>query len=161
MTEHPRVCGENLYGRPGVGKTYGTSPRMRGKLARKDRRKRGTRNIPAYAGKPPELRKTQRAFRNIPAYAGKTRSRQDSAHPSKEHPRVRGENCRAFLTETIQPGTSPRARGKPACVLGFGCGSGNIPACAGKTTATRFPHLASTGTSPRARGKLFCHRPEK
>ena len=49
--EHPRVCGENSRVRRSVVRIRGTSPRMRGKLLARQRRKRATRNIPAYAGK--------------------------------------------------------------------------------------------------------------
>ena len=49
--EHPRVCGENAL-LTGVNLAKGgTSPRMRGKLARAREDAAASRNIPAYAGK--------------------------------------------------------------------------------------------------------------
>ncbi len=54
--EHPRVCGENfaenVKGKLGAG----TSPRMRGKQAGRQRVINIFRNIPAYAGKTHEDR---------------------------------------------------------------------------------------------------------
>ena len=78
--EHPRVRGENLYGRPGVGKTYGTSPRARGKPKRQ-----------------PQI--TDRV-RNIPACAGKTCKHRSRVVRNSEHPRVRGENS-WFMASTV------------------------------------------------------------
>ena len=49
--EHPRVCGENLDGTGIETALGGTSPRMRGKRARRRLQRFGRRNIPAYAGK--------------------------------------------------------------------------------------------------------------
>ena len=50
-TEHPRVCGENIFLIFGGLDLGGTSPRMRGKRANLLRFDCEQRNIPAYAGK--------------------------------------------------------------------------------------------------------------
>ena len=115
--EHPRVRGENLYGRPGVGKTPGTSPRARGKRAEK----------PAY----------QNFRRNIPACAGKTEAPTANHGSCPEHPRVRGENLQAQKPGGKKFGTSPRARGKLLVHGEHGLVKRNIPACAGKTRSQR------------------------
>ena len=49
--EHPRVCGENPPPWGSRRLTIGTSPRMRGKLAKQANLLAQGRNIPAYAGK--------------------------------------------------------------------------------------------------------------
>ena len=49
--EHPRVCGENCPPTRSRLSRSGTSPRMRGKPAKRPRYPQGVGNIPAYAGK--------------------------------------------------------------------------------------------------------------
>ncbi len=88
---------------------------------------------------------------------------------------MRGENIVKVGRKMKEPGTSPRARGKPPFFAGLLVPRGNIPACAGKThrqhssarTIQEHPRVRgenkegltdadqATGTSPRARGKLF------
>ena len=111
--EHPRVCGENGQGERGLTFPQGTSPRMRGKLARPT--------------SPP------RAVRNIPAYAGKTEGDCLARVTLEEHPRVCGENNDAIAKSVLAHGTSPRMRGKRANSKGFMMVFRNIPAYAGKT----------------------------
>ena len=157
---HPRVGGENLTGRQGLGKTWGSSPRGRGKL--------DAEGQAALRG------------RLIPAWAGKTCVRRRAAWPTTAHPRVGGEN-RFF--GTLPPnfdGSSPRGRGKPLVALSAGDTSGLIPAWAGKTSrrpASRprsgaHPRVGGEnlgeltglqrrdGSSPRGRGKLRAGRVE-
>ena len=112
-------------------------------------------------------------LRNIPACAGKTTVRELDTETEKEHPRVRGENIDACDAIEIDPGTSPRARGKRLVQRFKRFCLRNIPACAGKTPfcselcvlLQEHPRvrgeniseviqlLRTTGTSPRARGK--------
>ena len=86
---------------------------------------------------------------------------------------MRGENWGLQPRIRHQPGTSPRARGKLYANAAQNCVAGNIPACAGKTSAPHrpvwykqehprvrgenqqhhWPPLWCNGTSPRARGK--------
>ena len=113
MREHPRVRGENVVDNTKAEKEAGTSPRARGKLMcfSSHFRDRG----------------------NIPACAGKTRKTLPGRTTKREHPRVRGENIKAYSRYFWLRGTSPRARGKH--YLNGDCppGKRNIPACAGKT----------------------------
>ena len=51
VTEHPRVCGENVADVAGAVVAEGTSPRMRGKHFQRQILRTVLRNIPAYAGK--------------------------------------------------------------------------------------------------------------
>ena len=132
--EHPRVCGENVYGSVVVAEGLGTSPRMRGKRAPKKLVCAGTRNIPAHAGKtmrsallsltspehpracgenPGRPRLLGVSHGNIPAHAGKTIKGVWRDSGAEEHPRACGEN-----KALIAPEQSPQ---------------GNIPAHAGKT----------------------------
>ena len=151
--EHPRVCGENQSLGRGDAACFGTSPRMRGKPA------------------PWPVQTFQ--MRNIPAYAGKTHTHEILTKHSMEHPRVCGENCYSFSWGLLNPGTSPRMRGKPSAWVYPSCGIRNIPAYAGKTMCetskmlvfTEHPRVCGEngvlcscealpiGTSPRMRGK--------
>ena len=89
------------------------------------------------------------------------------------HPRVCGENHQQVIGSFHSPGSSPRVRGKHAEAVGGVGDGGLIPACAGKTGASRrcgsrprahprvcgenSPHgcgpLIRRGSSPRVRGK--------
>ena len=154
LTEHPRVCGENICLGGGAGGHDGTSPRMRGKLEALKDQVLPMRNIPAYAGKTRgicdrhknlpehprvcgENRRTINVWYrygwNIPAYAGKTHLGSPKQIESAEHPRVCGENRRALIGWLGNQGTSPRMRGKLRCATSARRALRNIPAYAGKT----------------------------
>ena len=70
--DHPRVCGEHSCAVNGHHPNQGSSPRMRG------------------------ARRVQRCstctWGIIPAYAGSTVTSEDTATPTKDHPRVCGEH---------------------------------------------------------------------
>ena len=148
------MCGENLAS-PGLSfQVPGSSPRVRGKLT----------TIPAKAIQ----------IGLIPACAGKTFGCCLLDRDRRAHPRVCGENERAYRASCRQSGSSPRVRGKL-----FDCDGGFpverlIPACAGKTncslplprTHRAHPRVCGEnspldkdersrpGSSPRVRGKL-------
>ena len=151
---HPRVCGENRRQSADESAPAGSSPRVRGKPARR-------------------LSDMRRA-RLIPACAGKTLPHRCPTDRREAHPRVCGENDQAGKIVALRPGSSPRVRGKRKS-----CGScrdetGLIPACAGKTSTQRtlrmrpeaHPRVCgenleqsigavdTVGSSPRVRGKL-------
>ena len=89
---HPRVCGENYLSREQFGKSAGSSPRMRGK---------------------PHGQSSLRSRRRlIPAYAGKTADKHSPTLLHGAHPRVCGENARFARWVQVEPGSSPRMRGK-------------------------------------------------
>ena len=113
LGEHPRVCGENRGTTGTLVAFYGTSPRMRGKLA-------------CSLGAIPRSR-------NIPAYAGKTSGHDPIGGGQPEHPRVCGENMTGDGEHGSGTGTSPRMRGKLAPPLQIRNARRNIPAYAGKT----------------------------
>ena len=152
-TAHPRVCGENSAGPVEEGEDLGSSPRVRGKQLDRLARRGLTRLIPACAGK------------TAPRFAGR---RDEWAHP-----RVCGENYNPDLHICVQPGSSPRVRGKRNSENARDLSRGLIPACAGKTQppgliqcrdaahprvcgenmSLRVMRARLLGSSPRVRGK--------
>ena len=70
--EHPRACGENMVLPSKRSRSFGTSPRMRGKQKC--------------------LLMSIKRGRNIPAHAGKTQDSVRISLASEEHPRACGEN---------------------------------------------------------------------
>ena len=117
---HPRVCGENRGGWGGRRAQRGSSPRVRGKP-------RG----PAAHRAPPGL---------IPACAGKTRWICSRLWVLPAHPRVCGENRLRGFSRVRAWGSSPRVRGKHVRRPPPPRERGLIPACAGKTAASRTGH---------------------
>ena len=114
---HPRVCGENPRSRGYARSSDGSSPRVRGK-----------RRAPGSGGDPPRL---------IPACAGKTAQPRIEPRRFQAHPRVCGENDQINNGTAPRPGSSPRVRGKPVQRHAAREDCRLIPACAGKTPATR------------------------
>ena len=151
--EHPRVRGEDVRPSPPPMNGLGTPPRARG---RPERRASGKGNCG-----------------NTPACAGKTVRGNHSTAPSREHPRVRGEDPNRPNSWIQLAGTPPRARGRPSSTRQNNHRNGNTPACAGKTSGIRlltgvdwehprvrgedYSALGATdselGTPPRARGR--------
>ena len=123
---HPRVCGENQRKIKLFTSEEGSSPRVRGKQLDRLARRGLTRLIPACAGK------------TAPRFAGR---RDEWAHP-----RVCGENYNPDLHICVQPGSSPRVRGKRNSENARDLSRGLIPACAGKT-----------GTRTRPRPPIWAH----
>ena len=110
----------------------------------------------------------------IPACAGKTIACRMSLIAVRAHPRVCGENRTEYGSGRHVEGSSPRVRGKPVECLREDRPSRLIPACAGKTCASKWstagtrahPRVCGenciifpappgiAGSSPRVRGKL-------
>ena len=107
------MCGENQRKIKLFTSEEGSSPRVRGKQLDRLARRGLTRLIPACAGK------------TAPRFAGR---RDEWAHP-----RVCGENYNPDLHICVQPGSSPRVRGKRNSENARDLSRGLIPACAGKT----------------------------
>ena len=132
MKAHPRACGEN--GRRVVLQLTpaGSSPRVRGKPARRV-------ELDCLA-------------RLIPARAGKTRTRWRARAAPWAHPRACGENLTGKTAEADVAGSSPRVRGKRHALCPFQRRVRLIPARAGKT---RTYSSASRGSAahPRACGE--------
>ena len=111
--DHPRIRGEHSnpleqhWGHPG------SSPHTRGAL-------KSSRNGPSRA-------------RIIPAYAGSTCAPINKAYASKDHPRIRGEHSKGYLTGVISSGSSPHTRGAPPRCPQMFVDTRIIPAYAGST----------------------------
>ena len=151
---HPRVGGENLAVPYSTEIELGSSPRGRGK------------RLVVILG--------CCCVGLIPAWAGKTSSGCASSSPHRAHPRVGGENPESPSNSLLDPGSSPRGRGKRRQLDTLTDGVRLIPAWAGKTPVagltypTRWAHprvggenvseppsmAAASGSSPRGRGKL-------
>ena len=155
------MCGENLENPTACFPVQGSSPRVRGKRARRKR-------IVARSGL-------------IPAYAGKTCIWSLLTKPGRAHPRVCGENLEYAARRPNRAGSSPRVRGKPMDQLADKTNGRLIPARAGKTdlepgTMVRLPahprvcgenrvsvveRADDSGSSPRVRGKRDSHTGER
>ena len=112
-TVHPRLCGEHSDRRAIRRPTVGSSPPVRGTLARRAR--------------------TAARDRFIPACAGNTRRPLRSRKNSSVHPRLCGEHLLANPDHRLSPGSSPPVRGTQRHERRPGCGLRFIPACAGNT----------------------------
>ena len=113
--DHPRACGANADNGQTVATRNGSSPRVRGKLARS-----------AQVG---------HGVRIIPARAGQTHARHAPARTSPDHPRACGANVRGARYAVLRDGSSPRVRGKPGGDPPVGHQLRIIPARAGQTPA--------------------------
>ena len=112
-TDHPRVCGEKSTRRIFLKESFGSPPRVRGK-------------VDVTVGTPERLRIT-------PACAGKTPSLPLPEWEAGDHPRVCGENQIESLGEIDSRGSPPRVRGKLSRRWRHALGRRITPACAGKT----------------------------
>ena len=90
--------------------------------------------------------------RLIPARAGKTCAAAFRWACRGAHPRACGENIKELVQTSIEPGSSPRVRGKRLGFFEAGDCARLIPARAGKTSE-RLPGLGACGAHPRACGE--------
>ena len=75
------------------------------------------------------------AVRIIPAHAGQTNMDRQMATLMSDHPRACGANYRHHFATGVQPGSSPRMRGKPPGEYTETLGNRIIPAHAGQTAS--------------------------
>ena len=149
---HPRVCGEQLLENCHIGAKSGSSPRVRGTVARKL----------SHWGK----------IRFIPACAGNRLSKEHRLGDVPVHPRVCGEQASGLSQHRATCGSSPRVRGTDRKIGGSKLSRRFIPACAGNSgciscyqpLVTVHPRVCGeqdvkpdsfsgeTGSSPRVRG---------
>ena len=139
--DHPRVCGEQ--GRLGAFLRFppGSPPRVRGT---------GRADHPLYLH-----------LGITPACAGNSRFRSRATSPSRDHPRVCGEQYPSFLLAARLKGSPPRVRGT---VINLRAAIHTIritPACAGNSFQSLLPwvkledHPRVCGEQPDAR---LCRR---
>ena len=130
--DHPRVRGEHLERDLEREKARGSSPRARGAPFRSG-------NCVISAG-------------IIPACAGSTTCRTCSSRTCRDHPRVRGEHRTGLSAQSVEGGSSPRARGAHGRRRSPRFHPGIIPACAG-STGPRSPSPPRMRDHPRVRGE--------
>ena len=154
-TDHPRACGANNWRSTGKGPSYGSSPRVRGKLTgsvKEDFSMNG---------------------RIIPARAGQTQAHRLRPYLHPDHPRACGANEAQDGSDDLVPGSSPRVRGKrarPATaherrriiparagqtirLLGTVHGDSDHPRACGANNCFDLTVPGDPGSSPRVRGK--------
>ena len=135
---HPRSRGENSDVAVNGQTVRGSSPLTRGK--------RRPMSLP-------------RPFHGlIPAHAGKTCRERRTQSQRWAHPRSRGENRWRRRRWEGSRGSSPLTRGKPGRGRERSCGSGLIPAHAGKT-ARPGTSDGGRGAHPRSRGENYSRSP--
>ena len=114
--DHPRMCGEHSSACLARHKPVGSSPHVRGALAKSMFPWRIDGIIPACAGS------TVACWR---AYAH-----------CRDHPRMCGEHTLMSSTQLKNEGSSPHVRGAHRTSPQASHGNGIIPACAGSTTGS-------------------------
>ena len=132
LQKHPRIRGESVSSVDEVCCTGETSPHTRGKPRTCIGVSPETGNIPAYAGKAPEIMEGALIFR--------------------KHPRIRGESPLTPVILYLFTETSPHTRGKRNHRVPKGPPQRNIPAYAGKAYQTRQWQKGSE-KHPRIRGE--------
>nr|CUV12158.1 conserved protein of unknown function [Ralstonia solanacearum] len=93
-------------------------------------------------------------LRFIPACAGNTPSGRACRRPPAVHPRMRGEHRIISIELAKAGGSSPHARGTPACSLAHATTSTVHPRMRGEHVRIAFGCLDFRGSSPHARGTL-------
>ena len=130
--DHPRVCGEKMAGYWGQKESYGSPPRMRGK-------------VPRYVEDWLDIRIT-------PAYAGKRILKRPTPTKTEDHPRVCGEKLIMPAGTAWLKGSPPRMRGKGVKARYERVAVGITPAYAGKST-TSTTARSVIGDHPRVCGE--------
>ena len=158
-TVYPRVGGETAALDTAVGIHAGLSPRGRGNRVAVGRLHASDGSIPAWAGKPVDLRNADVQGEVYPRVGGETCwSRSCSGSPSGLSPRGRGNRCRCSPA-TRRTGSIPAWAGKPASWSGSPIISTVYPRVGGETGTTQRSRLRPRGLSPRGRGNLFLMLP--
>ncbi|SCQ64068.1 Hypothetical protein PFR_JS9-2_2014 [Propionibacterium freudenreichii] len=152
-TDHPRVCGENVYLAEPTSAPMGSPPRMRGELVSRHLEGEALQDHPRVCGENRRRSSRSGSWRRItPAYAGRTRATPRTPPGSKDHPRVCGENLVKSGRLTQLSGSPPRMRGEPPPTPGEGGRPGITPAYAGRTSIG-WPLLKTFGDHPRVCGE--------
>ena len=114
--DHPRMCGEHELGDFAAFLDQGSSPHVRGALARRFASGSATGIIPACAGSTPMSPTGRGAM--------------------WDHPRMCGEHSRPMKSRSNCGGSSPHVRGARQSRSLINLSLGIIPACAGSTSET-------------------------
>ncbi len=131
--EDPRAGGDDAMRENDMIANSGRSPRGRGRLVTRYAESGTARKIPARAG-----------TTSPPASASTTRG---------EDPRAGGDDLERVGGDAVDPGRSPRGRGRHGRLGHRGLPGGKIPARAGTTRSPPWPIKCRGGRSPRGRGR--------
>ena len=115
-SDHPRACGANFLARTAYARSFGSSPRVRGKRE----------NAAVEVG----------LVRIIPARAGQTSRLLVARIRFSDHPRACGANANGLGVMLPRCGSSPRVRGKPQAYGETRHERRIIPARAGQTVCS-------------------------
>ena len=149
---YPRACGGTARCGGGPRRGCGLSPRVRGNLGRRSRRRGATGSIPARAGEPPAHTATPRRNEVYPRACGGTKPPMPpAAKRAGLSPRVRG-NQEVIDQAALDDGSIPARAGEPPrSRRSVGAPRVYPRACGG--TARSFAAAARpSGLSPRVRG---------
>ena len=171
--DHPRGCGEHNQPLPVWCRIAGSSPRMRGALARDGNVNIFPRIIPADAGstshtclsnagrsdhprgcgehRPPDSRLSWLA-RIIPADAGSTIANVHYIVLTQDHPRGCGEHANLDMIKGYGRGSSPRMRGALRTDRFHDVGRQDHPRGCGEHDVSMCRFHSRIGSSPRMRG---------
>ena len=116
IRDHPRMCGEHPLVTSSASPSAGSSPHVRGALARRFASGSATGIIPACAGSTPMSPTGRGAM--------------------WDHPRMCGEHSRPMKSRSNCGGSSPHVRGARQSRSLINLSLGIIPACAGSTSET-------------------------
>ena len=131
-TDHPRIRGEHGPKSSLALADRGSSPHSRG--------------APLCGSQ------VHSEVRIIPAFAGSTASVRSRTTSTPDHPRIRGEHTKRYLTQHDLPGSSPHSRGAHSGSCSHGSVLRIIPAFAGSTIID-VPEGAWLSDHPRIRGE--------
>ena len=130
--DHPRLRGEQTLRAWRCFSRRGSPPLARGTAI--------------YTALPPATR------RITPACAGNRFRLRQGVWVCRDHPRLRGEQCRCRHTRPRAPGSPPLARGTVIALMPCAIRTRITPACAGNRDYP-FPLRAGEGDHPRLRGE--------
>ena len=155
---YPRVCGGTLRRQSPLRRGSGLSPRVRGNHNGQDYQATNAGSIPACAGEPSSLVNTENPLRSIPACAGEPTIQMEGWTGNRVYPRVCGGTQWAKEHGQRPNGLSPRVRGNPGRLPGYGPDDGVYPRVCGGTLIYQGAGSRLQGLSPRVRGNPGANR---
>ena len=153
--DHPRACGENNENADQARPTYGSPPRMRGKLRGRDGRAAVPRITPAHAGKTQPISCSRAARADHPRACGEN-EKDVLAYKGKRGspPRMRGKRVGQHIYRGFERIT-PAHAGKTASPPGSLCSKSDHPRACGENVTCTPTSIIQKGSPPRMRGKLL------
>ena len=132
-SDHPRMRGEDSYASNGISHVEGSPPHARGRHS--------ASTDSSYT------------HRITPACAGKTRFGSVSCRPSRDHPRMRGEDVLDAEQNIRLSGITPACAGKTSSLKADLNGSQDHPRMRGEDTCDNVDQVMVHGSPPHARGR--------